>query len=426
MVTIGGDDKGKDVDSDSSKFVLENIVKEVKSEEHHNIRIDTDELMQKILNSPKIQEIIRSNNAVNKKVDTVASYLENDISNNLFKQQSIVDSLKDENHKIRLAMAEHASATKQHLNVLLNQMQLKMNTCCTRSLINIEGYVLQVLKNLFSMPDHVVSQKDAQSWLQSLFIAKNDLEARIDNLTSQLNQNFNKLVSSNTKKIMDDVTNVINKELNRRFETVRNKEVIIDTLGEDRIKEIVSNSLAIYDADKTGLVDYAMEPSGGQIVSTRCTETYNAGTAVISILGIGLWNPVNTPRTVITPGMKPGECWAFQNFPGYLIIKLVQPIRIEMFSYEHISKLLVPNGKITSAPKEFSVYGLQHEEDKDSVEIGRYTYDANGPPLQYFPVQNNTMVYQIIELVVHNNNGNPNYTCLYRFRVHGTPVAEPT
>src|SRR5699024_1600820 len=154
-------------------------------------------------------------------------------------------------------------------------------------------------------------------------------------------------------------------------------------------------------------VDYAMEPSGGQILSTLCTETYNTRTAVLSIWGIPLWHPVNTPRTVITPGIKPGECWAFQNFPGHLVIKLSARVRIDMFSYEHVNSKLLPHGKITSAAKDFSFLGLKHENDKEPVQTGRFTYDYNGEPLQYFPVANSSFVFNIIELLVHNNHGNP-------------------
>ena len=41
-------------------------------------------------------------------------------------------------------------------------------------------------------------------------------------------------------------------------------------------------------------------------------------TAQISIFGIPLWYPTNTPRTAIAPSVQPGECWAFQGFPGFL------------------------------------------------------------------------------------------------------------
>lgn len=76
----------------------------------------------------------------------------------------------------------------------------------------------------------------------------------------------------------------------------------------------------------------------------------------MSIFGIPLWYATNTPRTVISPSVQPGECWAFQGFPGYLVLKLNHNVFVTGFTMEHIPKSLSPNGKIDSAPKKFSVY----------------------------------------------------------------------
>ena len=51
----------------------------------------------------------------------------------------------------------------------------------------------------------------------------------------------------------------------------------------------------------------------------------------------------------------------------------------------------------------------------------RYVYDAGGDPLQTFDVENkeNTEEFEMVELDILSNHGNMEYTCLYRFRVHG-------
>lgn len=61
-------------------------------------------------------------------------------------------------------------------------------------------------------------------------------------------------------------------------------------------------------------------------------------------------------------------------------------------------------------------------------------YDANGTAIQYFPVKHTKttligdveypVAYDIIELRVESNHGNPTYTCVYRFRVHGNPLTD--
>lgn len=88
--------------------------------------------------------------------------------------------------------------------------------------------------------------------------------------------------------------------------------------NEDEVRRLIVGALKVYDADKTGLADYALESSGGQVMSTRCTENYHTKSAQISVFGIPLWYPSNTPRTAIQPNVLPGNCWAFQGFPGFL------------------------------------------------------------------------------------------------------------
>ena len=224
---------------------------------------------------------------------------------------------------------------------------------------------------------------------------------------------------------MNEIMSKITRELNSRIEKLQSTsyqhstDIKIDSITDQQIKRIVHDSLAMYDADKTGLVDYALETAGGEIISSKCTESYQGNSATLSIFGIPYWYPSKTPRTAITPGVIPGECWAFQNFPGILVIKLTARIKVEAFSIEHMSKLLSPNGKINSAPKEFSVYGLQNATDSDPILLGEYFYDDNGPPLQYFAVAKHGLVFNIVQLKIVSNHGNLAYTCLYRFRVHG-------
>lgn len=115
----------------------------------------------------------------------------------------------------------------------------------------------------------------------------------------------------------------------------------------------------------------------------------------------------------------PGQCYAFKGSQGYIVIQLAGPVKITEFSVEHIPKVLTPNGTIDSAPKDFAVYGLQTPEE-EGVLLGTFTYDNTGESLQYFPVANSPNEYfKFVELKIFSNHGNMNYTCIYRFRVHG-------
>ncbi|XP_076246899.1 uncharacterized protein LOC143186917 isoform X2 [Calliopsis andreniformis] len=196
-------------------------------------------------------------------------------------------------------------------------------------------------------------------------------------------------------------------------------------ITDDRVREIVKEALKVYDADKTGRVDYALESAGGQIISTRCTQRYDIKTRAFKLLAFTLYHENNNPRTVIQGNaIQPGACWAFQGFPGYLLIKLRSPIYVTGFTVEHAPKSILPNGEMTSAPRKFNVWGFIDENDPAPVLFGDYEFIASDDSLQYFLVQNTTIEtsYEYVELRVHSNHGQLDYTCLYRFRVHGRPV----
>ncbi|XP_025073451.1 SUN domain-containing protein 3, partial [Pogonomyrmex barbatus] len=125
--------------------------------------------------------------------------------------------------------------------------------------------------------------------------------------------------------------------------------------------------------------------------------------------------------SIYQTGVLPGECWAFKGSSGSVVIRLLGQVHVSGVSLEHISPLISPTGETATAPKDFSIWGLMDFEDKKPFLFGNFIYDNTGSPLQYFEVQNQAKeVYEIIELKVHSNSGNPEYTCIYRIRVHGT------
>ncbi|PBC25807.1 SUN domain-containing protein [Apis cerana cerana] len=292
------------------------------------------------------------------------------------------------------------------------------------------------------------------SWSQSnneiLFLEKklkeyklDDIHAQIDIIKSQLeklNKFYSELKCCNTY-----MNHIINKELEKHIEMVLidHADILIskiekvkdqdkswiasnNLITDDRVREIVKEAIKIYDADKTGRVDYALESAGGQIISTRCTQKYDIKTRAFKVLAFfTLYHENNNPRTVIQGNpIQPGTCWAFQGFPGYLLIKLRSSIYITGFTVEHAPKSILPNSEMRSAPRKFNVWGFLDENDSEPVLFGDYEFVGSDNNLQYFPVKNTAIKtpYEYVELRVHSNHGQLEYTCLYRFRVHGKSV----
>ncbi|XP_051817947.1 SUN domain-containing protein 2 isoform X2 [Antechinus flavipes] len=124
---------------------------------------------------------------------------------------------------------------------------------------------------------------------------------------------------------------------------------------EEEVNQIVQQALKRYSEDRIGLVDYALESAGASILSTRCSETYDTKTAVLSLFGVPLWYLTQSPRAILQPDVYPGNCWAFQGPQGYAVIRLAARIRPTAVTLEHVSRTLSPSSDIPSAPREFAV-----------------------------------------------------------------------
>jgi len=201
-------------------------------------------------------------------------------------------------------------------------------------------------------------------------------------------------------------------------------------MEEKQLEALIRQVIDEYAADETGLADYALEANGGKIVDTRCTEyTDEPRQNVVKFLGIPIVHMSKQPEIMIKAGRMPGQCFPFKGAQGSVIIKLAVPVKPTEFVVEHLSKTISIVGHINSAPNNFTVYALKDKNDKEGIVLGRYYYDAeNGPSLQRFkPQLVNVPIVEYIEVRVTSNWGNPNYTCLYRFRVHGDlPTVQPS
>uniref|UniRef100_A0A4W6BX26 Sad1 and UNC84 domain containing 1b n=1 Tax=Lates calcarifer TaxID=8187 RepID=A0A4W6BX26_LATCA len=258
-------------------------------------------------------------------------------------------------------------------------------------------------------------------WLSQRYVSTPDLQVSLAALELSILRNVSLQLELNRAQTLGEAESQAKSIISTVTGTVQHT-ASAEGLTEEQVKLIVQNALKLYSQDRTGLVDYALESGGGSILSTRCSETYETKTALMSLFGLPLWYFSQSPRVVIQPDVYPGNCWAFKGSQGYLVIRLSLRILPTSFCVEHIPKALSPTGNITSAPRNFTVFGLDDEYQEEGKLLGHYTYQEDGESLQSFPVlEQNDKAFQIIEVRVLSNWGHPEYTCLYRFRVHGEP-----
>jgi hypothetical protein len=95
-----------------------------------------------------------------------------------------------------------------------------------------------------------------------------------------------------TQTILQDVLTRIN-HLNLSNSAVQSE------FDKSIVEDLIQSAIATYDADKTGLFDFALESAGGSVVSTRCTESYLRHEASYTLFGVPLWWQSNNPRVAI-------------------------------------------------------------------------------------------------------------------------------
>ncbi|XP_017868320.1 PREDICTED: uncharacterized protein LOC108617139 isoform X2 [Drosophila arizonae] len=438
---------------------LQEITRLVKAEfnlkeEHYTLlleRIDLGALLERLLGSPELAEFVDArinlglqqqqakeegsgqSNAdqqieqLNREIAFIKLALSDKQMENANLQQSI-SNLKLTQDDLLARMQQHELAQDQRFSGLLAEIEAKLAALNESQFALLNKQVKLTLVEILGFKQTAggkLDDVDLQNWVRSMFVAKDYLEQQLLELNEKTNNNIRAEIERSSLVLMSDISERLKREILLVVEAKQNasSQSLKALMHDDEVRNIVKSVLAVYDADKTGLVDFALESAGGQILSTRCTESYQTKSAQISVFGIPLWYPTNTPRVAISPNVQPGECWAFQGFPGFLVLKLNSMVHVTGFTLEHIPKSLSPTGRIDSAPRNFTVWGLEHEKDQDPVLFGEYEYQDNGASLQFFPVQNMDIKrsYEIVELRIESNHGQPDYTCLYRFRVHGKP-----
>ncbi|XP_052427540.1 SUN domain-containing protein 1 isoform X2 [Carassius gibelio] len=282
--------------------------------------------------------------------------------------------------------------------------------------VSVSEQVEKEIRSLFYGSDKAEELELPESllqWLSDHFVSTTELQASLSALESSILGNLSLQVEEGQSPSKETITQTVRQATGEAG------------LSEEHVQLIVNNAIKLYSEDRTGLVDYALESGGGSIIGTRCSESFDTKTALLSLFGLPLWYFSQSPRVVIQPDVHPGNCWAFKGSQGDLVVGLSMKIVPTAFSLDHMPKSLSPTGNISSAPREFSVYGLDDEQQEEGQLLGQFVYDEDGDALQTFFVSEEVpRAFQIIEMKVLSNWGHPEYTCVYRFRVHGKLVDE--
>ncbi|XP_077159106.1 SUN domain-containing protein 3 [Paroedura picta] len=186
------------------------------------------------------------------------------------------------------------------------------------------------------------------------------------------------------------------------------------------VQKMLKKLMDKLDEDEVQMPDYALQSAGADIVQSRTTRSYRHEGGHYSWRSIKVLPFVKSPGAMLQPDRSPGNCWSFPGQQGEAVVKLAVGIIPAAVTIDHISKNVSPTGEISSAPKEFAIYGLKEVDEDDGTFLGQFVYDAEGNMIQTFKLKGNSSeMMNYMKLKVLSNWGDPKYTCIYRFRVHG-------
>lgn len=259
--------------------------------------IDIDEILFKILSSSRLHDVI------DQKINGQVSVLTGQLSDHQFtidQLKSDVNDLKDKfrtvftaNNDMQISIDQlkqrHGqlddkigltqTQNREQFDKFLIEIDEKLSILNEKQFNAIDNQVRLVLADILgykSVDGKTLQNADITNWIRSVFVAKelleerlNEINAKFDNkLNDEINQSAGILIKNISETIKHDITIAIEEKQNDIFESGTSHSAY-GSLDETRIRAIIKQALAVYDADKTGMVDYALESAGGEILSTR-------------------------------------------------------------------------------------------------------------------------------------------------------------
>lgn len=188
----------------------------------------------------------------------------------------------------------------------------------------------------------------------------------------------------------------------------------------DSEKEVNSlqDEIKLLERDKTGLVDFAFK---GEVVSTRDTETFEIeGTATF---GFGFCGKPHLEKRILESFVMPGDCWPIRGQEGTAVIALTRDVLVTKVTLEHTPRSQLPSNTVLATPKHFSLWGIHDENEYERGSdhfFGQFEYSLAKPEVQsFFVIHPSNKTFRFVEFKVESNHGHPDFTCVYRVRVHG-------
>lgn len=289
---------------------------------------------------------------------------------------------------------------------------------------NIEDLQLQ-LKRLTDFEASIITMEQKLNHLK--------LPSNVDDLNKITKELENRVSRAEAATLLQGQLDNFKQEMLNHIKA--GKTVDLEPNALDLVDRKINDALLKYHQDYLSVPDYALASSGARIIPKLTSSTY-ALEPVDSVKRlIHKVMPLRDTSSAIIalhPDTTVGQCWPMRGNNGSIGILLSRTITVTDVTIEHAGKQVMPDRR--SAPKDFAVWAVYGdnlgqikgdtfgEQSQHSVELATGQYDANDESvLQTFAVDHKKPTRAIV-IRINSNWGHPDYTCLYRVRVHGEPM----
>ncbi|XP_040551445.1 SUN domain-containing protein 3-like [Gallus gallus] len=190
----------------------------------------------------------------------------------------------------------------------------------------------------------------------------------------------------------------------------------------EAVQKIINQVLEKLEESPFQMTNYASKTSGAAIIRSKTSPSW-IGSGRVFWQSLPLMAYMRPPEVILEPDNHPGNCWPFPGSQGHVFIKLPVAVFPTAVTINHgIPAAAYHADSISSAPKDFAVYGLQEEDDEKGTLLGEFIFTPGQAPGQTFQLKNEHSGFiKYVRLQVLSNWGHPDYTCVYQFRLHGDP-----
>ncbi|KAG6613580.1 SUN domain-containing protein 2 [Phytophthora cinnamomi] len=375
----------------------------------------------------------------------------------------------------KFSLAEPGSAITVHIEKIVAKHTDELWEKFMDTTARLQQDVRTATKQQSVLSSAVKEQEEKMDSVQS--IVKKTVEATNDSADDQARERdmrkefiawrdtFERDLQFEMKSKVQDIEDRMSKVLQEEKQALSSSADALRGLDatDPGILRVIEVAVQAVEIKKTGRVDHAALANGASVIHSERDLLYQDNSSPVQLLTqlLGLNDPADDgkftspsfrrapapflgqllssgeipwwlsrhngrPETALSETMEMGSCWGIAGSSGRLSVKFAQQIVADAITIDHIPAQIASD--FSSAPNEFRILGISGHPLRETVELipfGNFSYASTGSASQTFKLTSPLSQRSAIDgitLEVLSNHGNPEYTCLYRFRVHGQPA----